>query len=122
MMMSGRPDPDTSASAGAERKGSPWSGWVYCGRFAPVSGFHASIDERTRIPLPGAATMPVTTSVDAEPGWTAVSAPAGPSLPIEAVVVKWTSAEEGLSAGLVESGGIVPGVSGCMVALLRSIV
>ena len=40
MMMSGRPDPDTSASAGAERKGSPWSGWVYCGRFAPVSGFH----------------------------------------------------------------------------------
>jgi hypothetical protein len=105
--MSGLPEPDTSASAGADRNASPWSGCVYCGRLAPVSGVQASIAERTRTPRLGVSTTPVTTSVVAEPAWTAVNVPAGPSLPIEAVVVKWTRAEAGFTTGLPLSGGIV---------------
>src|SRR5437763_1654040 len=62
-MMSGLPSPVTSASAGALRNASPCSGCVYCARLAPLSGFQASTAERTRIPLPGVSTTPVTTSV-----------------------------------------------------------
>ena len=101
------------------RNASPCSGWVYCARFAPVSGFQASIAERTRIPLPGFSTTPVTTSVEAELAWTAVSVAPAPSLPIEAVVVKCTSEDEGLRA---LSAGIVPGVSFVIAPVRRSIV
>ena len=78
----------TSAIAGALRNASPCRGCVYGARLAPVSGFHASTAERTRIPLPGFSTTPVTMSVVAELACTAVSVPEAPSLPSEAVVVK----------------------------------
>jgi hypothetical protein len=67
--------------------------------------------------LPGALQQIVVGLVACEPAWTAVKVPVGPSLPIEAVVVKWTSAEAGFTTGLPLSGGIVPGISGCMMPL-----
>src|SRR5205807_5928996 len=117
-MMSGLPSPVTSASAGALRNASPCSGCVYCARLAPLSGFQASTAERTRIPLPGVSTTPVTTSFVAELAWTAVSAPA-PSLPIDAVVVKCTSEDDGLTG---PSAGIEPGLSLVALPVRRSIV
>src|SRR2546423_12275769 len=117
-MMSGRPSPVTSAIAGAERNASPCSGWVYWARLAPVSGFQASTAERTLMPLPGVSTTPVTTSVVAELAWIAVSAPA-PSLPSDAVVVKCTSDDGGLTG---PSAGIDPGLSLVVTPGRRSIV
>ena len=60
------------------------------------------------MPFPGVSTTPVTTSAAAELACTAVSGPAPASLPSEAVVVKWTSEEDGLTG---PSAGIEPGLS-----------
>jgi hypothetical protein len=52
--MSGLPSPVTSAIAGALKNASPWISWVYCDRFAPVTGSVTDSADRSRVPIPGA--------------------------------------------------------------------
>src|SRR5438093_5241043 len=91
-MMSGTPSPETSASAGAVMKPSPWIGCENCDRLWPVDGSQTPTPECTRIPMPGVSTTPVATYEAEDPDWAISGAPPPSRTPADGEVVNGTIA------------------------------